>query len=385
MAFLRAHHLLFLAVAAPLALIACGSKTGLLVDDGTLATSDGGFTLPGDDSGTTTTNVPCKDGTFTLAPAQAEVVFLIDRSGSMAFGIDGKPATGLNPSRWNQLADALSPVLASIENSVQMGAKFFPDPGDPNDNSPEAACAVQSSLDVPPGLGNAFAISNIFQQTRPGGGTPTAAAVAAGASILTSTDTRAVTRFMVLATDGAPNCAPDGKNFRTCVCTAVQQDQCAMDPQTGAYSCLDAANTVKAIADALANQKVPTFVIGIGEQERPEFTAALDQMAVAGGRPRDTAPHYYKVLAQQDLTDAFAQIQSSITQCTFVTPSKPDNPDAISIVVNGVTIKNDPSHTNGWDYVNKNFGEIQLYGGACDLAKAMTTTVTATVDCKLQH
>ena len=126
-------------------------------------------------------------------------------------------------------------------------------------------------------------------------------------------------------------------------------------------------------------------MIGLGEQERSEFAAVLDQMAVAGGRPRDTAPHYYKVLVKEDLTEAFTQIQASITQCTFVTPSRPDNPDAISIVVNGVTVQNDPSHTNGWDYVNKNFGEIQLYGGACDLAKSMMTKVTATVDCKLMH
>ncbi len=383
MAFLRSYHFALLAVAAPLAFIACGSKTGLLIDDGTTATADAGFILPsGDDSGTITKNVPCTDGTFTLTPAQAEIVFLMDRSGSMDFGIDGKPSTGLNPSRWNQLADALSPVLSSIEGTVQMGAKFFPEPFN-GGGDPESACLVESTIDVPLALNNAKAISSIFQSSSPGGGTPTAAAVKAGASILTSTDTRAVTRFMVLATDGAPNCAPDGKDPNTCVCTAVTQNQCKMSGD--AFSCLDGNATVKAIADVLATQMVPTFVIGLGEQERPEFTTVLDQMAIAGGRPRDTAPHYYKVLVQQDLTDAFTQIQASITQCTFVTPSKPDNPDAISIVVNGVMVVNDPTHMNGWDYVNKNFGEIQLYGSACDLAKAPRTTVTATVNCKLMH
>ncbi len=387
MGFLRAHHVLFIAVAAPLAFVACGSKTGLLIDDGTTASADAGFTLPtGDDSGPNPSNVPCMNGTFMLTAAEAEIVFLIDRSGSMDFGIDGKMKSGSNPSRWNQLADALAPVLSNIEGTVQLGAVVFPAPFDEGSGDPTAACQVASTADVQPALFNAKAISNLFTSTKPKGGTPTAAAVTTAASILTSTDTRAVTRFMVLATDGAPNCAPDGKNAKTCVCTGGMQSDCS-DPmnQFGVYSCLDGANTVKAISDAFVTQKVPTFVIGIGEQERPEFTDALDQMAVAGGRPRDTAPHFYKVLVQQDLTDAFTQIQASITQCTFVTPSKPDNPDAISIVVNGVTIQNDPAHMNGWDYVNKNFGEIQLYGSACDLAKAMMTTVTATVDCKLHH
>jgi hypothetical protein len=371
-----------LAAALPIAFAACGSKTGLLIDDtsGT-ATADGGLQFPPSDA-STLPDIPCVDGTFTLTAAQAEVIFLIDRSGSMSFGIDGNIASMVNPSRWDQLASALTPVLTSIEGTVQMGAKFFPEPIDMPSGDPQTACAVASSVDVQPGLFNAKAISSIFQSTQPRGGTPTAAAVGVGASILTSTDTRAVTRFMVLATDGAPNCAPEGKNPKTCVCTAAMPTDCSQS-QDGAYSCLDGTSTVQALKDAFDKQKVPTFVIGIGEQERPEFAAVLDDMAIAGGRPRDAAPHYYKVLVQQDLTDAFSKIQSSITQCTFVTPSKPQNPDAISIVVNGVTVANDPSHTNGWDYVNKDFGEIQLFGNACELAKAGMTKVTATVDCKL--
>jgi hypothetical protein len=42
----------------------------------------------------------------------------------------------------------------------------------------------------------------------------------------------------------------------------------------------------------------------------------------------------------------------------------------------------DPSHSNGWDYVDKSFGEIQLFGAACDtVQKMMGGMVTATVDC----
>ena len=61
-----------LAAALPLAFVACGSKTGLLIDDtGTTGAVDGGLPLPTGDSGTTPANVPCKDGTFTLTPAEA--------------------------------------------------------------------------------------------------------------------------------------------------------------------------------------------------------------------------------------------------------------------------------------------------------------------------
>ena len=352
--------------------IACGSKTGLLIDgiassSATPSGADGGVVVTTDpDAGTMMMNVPCMNGTFMLTPAQSAVMFVIDRSGSMGFGIDGNAMPPANHPRWNQLASALSPVLTSIEGTVQLGAKAFPDPFDPNTQDPTAACGAVDPIDVQPGLGNAEAIMSIFKTTTPNGGTPTGAAITAAAQALSAASTRAVTRFMVLATDGAPNCNPVGKDRNTCVCTTVMQADCS-DPNfpDGAYDCLDDTPTIGAIRTAYNDQKIPTFVIGIGEQERPEYTATLDAMAVAG-----------------DLTQAFTQIQSSITQCTFVTPSVPANPDAISITLNGVPIKSDPTHMDGWDYVDKSFGEIQLFGSACDIVqKMMGGTVTATVDC----
>jgi hypothetical protein len=377
--------------AAVAATIACGSKTGLLVDDIVTSTGkpnspvDGGGVVSVDtDSGMMMNNVPCMNGMFTLTPAQSAVMFVIDRSGSMGFGIDGQPATASNPSRWDQLSKALSPVVTSIESSVQLGAKVFPDPTDPNDFTLGAGCGVADPIDVQPGLNNAQPILSIFQTSVPGGGTPTGAAISASAQALTASASRAVTRFMVLATDGAPNCNPVGKDINSCVCTLQAPTQCN-DPQLmgeGPYDCLDDTATIAAIRDAYNTQKIPTFVIGIGEQEKPEYTTTLDAMAVAGGRPQLGSPHYYKVLVPDDLTQAFTQIQQSITQCTFVTPSVPTNPDAISITLNGIPIMLDPTHMNGWDYVDKSFGEIQLFGAACDtVQKMMGGTVSATVDC----
>jgi hypothetical protein len=67
-----------------------------------------------------------------------------------------------------------------------------------------------------------------------------------------------------------------------------------------------------------------------------------------------------------------------------VTPSAPTNPNAITIEVNGVTITRDTSRRNGWDWVDQSFGQIALFGEACDaaLGGGEGSKVTGTVACE---
>jgi len=287
----------------------------------------------------------------------------------MAFGLDGNRATTFNPSRWNLLEDALTPALLSLEKNVQLGAKFFPETTASSLGPSALACTLSTTLDVAPALNTRSNILDIFRRTNPRGGTPTAAAVAAGAAALEASGSRAVTKFMVLATDGAPNCG-GLKDAKTCVCASPDPTDCATSRRLdAAFQCMDDDATVSAIQKAATAAKIPTFVIGIGQSQRPEFASALDRMAVAGGRPRASFPHYYEVLETRDLTQAFSQIEASITQCTFVTPSRPKDVASIQIEVAGVAVPYDSTRTNGWDYLDPVFGEIALFGEACSRAR----------------
>jgi hypothetical protein len=77
--------------------------------------------------------------------------------------------------------------------------------------------------------------------------------------------------------------------------------------------------------------KIPVYVIGIGSTERPAFLKVLDDMAVAGGRPRPSAPFHYNVQTAAEMKSALASISDSIAKCTYLTPSAPTDPNAISV------------------------------------------------------
>ncbi len=349
---------------------ACGSRTGLLSsDDGLLAA------IPPDLNNPKT--LACKDGEFDLKPSSLEVIFVIDRSGSMAAGLTGDNS---GKSKWVILRDALTPMVQSLATKMTVGAKFYPEAHDGRFRDPSVACRVDLSVSDEPAMNTNFL--GTFSTTQPAGGTPTADALRATVDYLSKHEDRSVSRFLILATDGAPNCnGDDSLDSRTCVCTTTDPEGCRTG-SSNPYNCLDDSRTVKVIKDALATHFVPTFVIGIGETERPEFLDVLDRMAVAGGRGRDAAPHYYSARSRSDLGDALGAIERNLSACTYVTPSRPETPDAITVRVGGKVLLRDTTHQSGWDWLDRDFGKIGFYGSSCD-GVAQGGGATVKVDCTL--
>jgi len=372
------------------AIASCGSRTGLFgVDDAVTSTLPDGGMLPDGfvppDTGVDGM-VPCMPGQFTFVLATAQLMFVIDRSGSMAFSLDGIVPDRLGNlppgvlSRWDTLRDALFQTITPLDNQLAMGAKFFPEVNPGGTAPADEACRTDVGVPIAPALGNVNQIINVFDTTVPNGGTPTAEALRLAAQYLSGT--RGVARTMVLATDGAPNCNGDLDQTR-CTCTSVTGN-CATAPG-GEFNCLDDARSISTITDIFQTQKIPVFVIGIGSTERPEFLKVLDDMAVAGGRPRATTPKHYNVQSAADLQSALTTIGASIAKCTYLTPSAPTDPNAISVEINGKSIPRDPTHMNGWDWVDQAFGELAFFGPACTAASGGTSTmsqITGVVSCK---
>ncbi len=372
----------FLATAV-VAMGACGSRTGLF---GTEAGGpegglpDGAPFADGPPDG----RVPCTPGRFTLELATAQLMFVLDRSGSMAFALDGRQPDrfgNLPPgvlSRWTTLHDALFQTLTPLDNTLAMGAKFFPEKLPNGDPAPaDEACRSDVGVGIAPARGNVANILNVFDTTIPLGGTPTAEAIRLAAQYLAGT--RTVARTMIVATDGAPNCNGD-LNQTQCICTSTTGN-CATSPG-GEFNCLDDARTINAVKDVFTNQNIPVFVIGIGSTERPEFLKVLDNMAVAGGRARPTLPRHYNVQSAAELKAALQSIGDSIAKCTYLTPSSPTDPNAISVEINGQRIPRDPTHMNGWDWVDQAYGTLAFFGTACASASSGTPEISGVVSCK---
>ena len=306
-----------------IATTACGAKTGLLVPDIGPDVSDAMDVADSPDI----IDVPpifesCVPGLFDFRRQTADVLFVIDRSGSMAWNLAGQTVP---PSRWSLLQNALNATLPSVQSTVSMGAVFFPQvPSDASDVTQQ--CQTLLSPDVALGLNHANDILQMFNTTMPVGGTPTFDALGVAQQVLESTAGRGDARFIVLATDGAPNCN-GGLDQNTCVCTSwdmMGNPNCPTSTD-GSYLCLDDTRTVAEITP-IAASGIPVYIIGIADSTDPQFVGVLNQMAVAGGRPNPAGPEqYYSVRNPGDLVAAFTTIQNAIARCVFVTPSRPDD------------------------------------------------------------
>lgn len=356
------------------AFASCGSRTGLFagIDDVNGIGPDGGRDATVDGP------VPCVPGRFTFELAATQLMLVIDRSGSMAYSIDGRPPAQMLPgekSRWITLRDALAQQLAPFDQQIAIGAKFFPEVVPPGQTDPDVQCRTDTGAGIPPKRGNASQVISVFDDTRPIGGTPTAEAIRLAAEYLAQS--RAVARTMIVATDGAPNCN-EALDYRTCICTSITGECTTYGSR---YNCLDDVRTVAVIKDTFDVKKIPVYVIGIGGQEEAHFLRVLDEMAVAGGRPRQDTPRHYNVQSSDELNDALESIRDQVSRCTFLTPSAPLDPNAITVEVNGVVVSRDPTRQNGWDWVDQSYGELAFFGPACDRVAGGTAMVGGVVTC----
>ena len=282
-----------------------------------------------------------------VAKLPPDILIVLDASGSMNNDIsdmscnNGCGAT----SKWAQMTPAINTVVQMTEGTVNWGLKFFADT--------DATCGVGNGVQVQVGTNRAAMIAAaITGRTAANGGvtngsrTPTRLAENAGAAYLAGlTDQNP--RFLLLATDGLPNCMPGNGDT-------------AADDSSGAVMAVSAAATMG----------IPTFVVGIATSGMGGDTT-LSNMANAGGYPRPGGnPSYYSVGSASEFVSVLQTLVGVAGSCTFSIPNPPPpGTDAahIGVVINGTTeLPKDTSHTNGWDYTSTGMTAVQVYGPTCD-------------------
>lgn len=355
-----------IAVAAIRLLAACGAKTGLEIE-----TFDAAFDAAIDapiDVGTDAPDAPvCRPGVFPVEPTRADVMLVLDRSGSMRLDFAGTETTTRSAWRWSFLRSAIERTLSSLDDRVRIGTKIYPDPIPPGLPSVPAsvACRVSSGVDVPPGLGTTRAILGAMDVTDPLGGTPTVDAILEARTALASSSLGR--RFIVVATDGGPNCNPrTPADPRTCLCTSVRESCTA--PSEGIYSCVDDPRTTEVLDETNLRYGIPVFVIGIPDESRPDLTDYIDRMAVAGGRPR-TLPgerSFYSARSPTELQEAFDAITDSISRCAYVSTPILGGDEHLFVELDGERLTQSP--IDGWTWSSREHGEFELHGDACERA-----------------
>jgi hypothetical protein len=313
----------------------------------------------------------CNPQTFELQQAPTpEVYLVIDRSGSM-----NEPGATAGLTRWQEVNAAVDTLLTQYEASIRIGLLMYPTGTECNTSGPQVAFKEYNRGVIMEQLGSAV----------PAGGTPTAAALNNAASSLTALGSPDSPKFVVLATDGGPNCNYFLDAQPSCACSyASAADCCTNTPGQCLYGnlCLDDQHTLDVIDD-LRGQSIDTFVIGLAGTSA--YEDLLNAMATAGGHPQQGGTtDYYAANNQQELLDALQTIAVSLISCQIELATAPDNPDGVSVYIDGDEVGRDPSKTNGWDYTDGTNTTIELYGPACEtLQDGSEHDLTATFACEI--
>jgi len=301
----------------------------------------GGYTSP--DAGDVL-NGECARQDFDLARTPAEILIVLDRSGSMK----ETPSGSKGASKWDLVVPGVNEVVTATDATVSWGLKVFPE----GEGSECIAGSVTSAIPVAIAAANAGAVTAQVTATTPeGNGTPTGDAIKAAVAYLkTLTDPNP--KFILLATDGEPSCAGTSKD--------------ASDAR---------AYAVQAVTDA-ASKGFKTVVVGVATT-KSSATRALNDMAVAGQMARaDTDPaatKFYLASTKDELVQSLEQITGQVSSCVFDLTTKPPDPGNIAVHVNDQKAPQDTTRMNGWDYTSSNFLQIEVYGSWCDQIKAATS------------
>ncbi len=282
------------------------------------------------------------------------IYFVLDRSGSMEAG-----------NKWLQVRTVVSQIVRSLGPRASFGAAIYP--SDTSQCAPGREVMAVRAGDPPSSTADGPTTKAILAATRvvPNGGTPTSASLNAIRPGLQSLPGK---KFVILATDGAPNCNPEATcSFRDCQvniegiedCNLIDPKNCCEPPIGVRGNCNDRAATVGAI-EALAQGQIPTYVVGLPGTEA--YASLLDDMAIAGKTAQTGSPKYFAVGAASEasMLTALKKVAAKITgTCVFDLKEEP-NPALVNVYLDDQKLVFEPVH--GWTIEGKT---IKLLGASC--------------------
>jgi len=328
------------------------------------------------------------------------MLLVLDQSGSM----NQKSSSAAANTKWVEMKSALSGAMKSVASDINFGLMLYPYSGDvsapgivfdqnkptadttcvvPNTDDPNAAVAVG----IENGVDKLDQILTVVGSSTPAGGTPTTLALEQAFRYFTegAGSTLPGTKWVLLATDGGPNCNPD-LSCLAATCTTNIDGNCS-NPNLNCcdssgnsnygYLCLDDAAVVQEI-QKLATSQIKTFVVGIPGTD--SYAATLDKMAVAGMMVNPAPVNnesYYAVSSTdslQGLQDTFSTITTQLLKsCDVELQQTPMSVDRVIVAIDCAKVPLVPIDTpdtggaSGFyiDY-NVNPAHLRLTGTYCD-------------------
>jgi hypothetical protein len=334
-------------------------------------------TMPnaGGDSNLGEGGAPCGSSRFAASSTAVNVLVVVDRSASMK----EKPA-GFATDKWTALRGALEATFDQTKVNISYGLDLYPYSGKVGQAlNDECQMPSGDAVVVPVQAGDKAAplILNALAKNPPEGGTPTAAALGRALAYFTTGAGKTLTgdKYVLLATDGGPNCNADLTcTIDTCT-TNLDGKSCGPDANccdskldpAGPSKCLDEAGSVDAVA-ALTEAGIKTIVVGIPGTE--VYASTLDALAQESEVTNpDAPPSYFAVSAESGvagLADALSNITTGlITSCTLHLEETPPDARKLFVVIDGVEV---PPGEDGWTY-SASPPTVEIGGPTCEKLK----------------
>jgi hypothetical protein len=361
---------------------AVGGEAGASADAGVDGVVIGtGSTGGGSSSTGGTGGRSCGQSTLEATHLPTNLLLVIDRSKSM----DSPPDAALSDagtldSKWNLMRSQLVASLDSVQDRLAFGVQLYPY-SDLVSDVTQLLCHMPPTptvqVPVAAGTSSIGLVRALLDATVPAGSTPTAMAldqareyytIGLGASLPGD-------KYVLLATDGGPNCNPDlACGVEDCItnregfgasCTSFAGGNCCVGSPG---QCLDEERTVSAIQQ-LADAGIHTFVVGIPGSEL--YSDTLNRFADAGQEALTPTgdPRYFKVEAagnMQNLSTLLTRITTQlITTCRFELQSVPPDPQMLNVYIDGNVIPQQGD--DGWklDQTVIPF-TVELKGATCE-------------------
>jgi len=264
-----------------------------------------------------------------------DMLIVLDRSASMSPNNNDEMV-----DRWAGSVDGVKSITKKLDEVVAFGLMTFPSDSD---------CGA-GAVEVEVGPRKASEISTSLGARQPQGNTPTTdslkAAQQALNAIVVGPDGLPHSKYVVLVTDGEPNCRPGelqavlacGTNFGCIAAEAKKTQQEAV-----------------AVVQAMAKDGIKTYVLGY----QTAGSEGLDELAKAG----DTGDTQHRAVENEAaLVAEFERIGTQAVSCDFVLEKAPPDPMHVLVKVDGKQLNlNDP---NGWA-LSADGRRVTVVGSAC--------------------
>jgi hypothetical protein len=276
------------------------------------------------DGDTDTDTDRCSEMLFDIQAQPVNMLILLDRSNSMS-------QSKFSGETYEMVTDrALSDLITKTDNDIfNFGLAAFPAEECVREGATgyDQLCYPSNQIITDIGPDSGATIKTQLNVLDTCGGTPTAGSLNWADSYLSTflSGNAALAdnpTFILLATDGAPNCAA---GLDTSICQNTNPDnelnysqQClnAIDTQNAAQSLFSGISYTDPSNGEQKTKQISTYVVGIGEDLGPDgiWSAVMNGIAAAGsGGTRD----YFPVSDSVSLSSALTRIVSDATPCVL--------------------------------------------------------------------